>query len=69
MKLLVLQESIKNVTFLFFMYHSILRVWGVLITTNAWKYMVGLISSEVASYISSSWDGSFSFGSSSSQSM
>ena len=55
---------------LFFMYPSILRVWGVLIPTNAWQDMVGVVSSEVASSIyfevASSWDASSSFGSSSS---
>ena len=55
------------------MYTSILRVWGVLITTNAWQDMVGVISSEVSSSIYSevaySWDASSSFVSSASQSM
>ena len=73
MKLLILPESINIVTFFFFMYPSILRVWGVLIPSNAWQHMVGVIYFEVVSSISSevasSWDASFSFGSSSSQSM
>ena len=52
------------------MYPSILRVWGVLIPTNAWQDMLGVISSKVASSISfevaSSWDAFSYFGSSSS---
>ena len=73
MKLWVLPESINIVTFLFFMYPSILRVWGVLILANAWQDIVGVISFEVASYVSSKvayfLDASSSFGSSTSQSM
>ena len=49
------------------MYPSILRVIGVLIPANAWHDMVGVISYEVGSSISS--DVSSSFGSSSSKSM
>ena len=73
MKLWVLLESINAVTLFFLMYPSIMRVWRVLIPANAWQDMVGVISSEVSSSISSkdasSWDASSSFGSSYSQSM
>ena len=66
-------KIINIVTFLFLMYPSILRVWGVIILANAWQDIVGLISYKVASSISSEvasfWDASSSFGSSSSQSM
>ena len=36
MNLWVLLESINTVTFFFFKYPSILRVWGMQIPTNAW---------------------------------
>ena len=43
-----------------------LRVWGVLIPTNAWQGMVGVISSGRVSSIYSVGDGLCSFASSSS---
>ena len=65
----VLLETINIVTFFFLIYPSILIVWGVLILSNAWQYMAGVISLEVIPFISSSWYGPYSFSSSSSQSM
>ena len=71
-KLWVLLESINTITFFFLICHSILRVWGVVIPTNALHDMLGLISSSsrVSSWcISSSFEVPYSFSSSSSQSM
>ena len=41
-KLWVLPKSINTVTFLFFIYPSILRFWGVIILPNSWHDMARL---------------------------
>ena len=71
-KLWVLLESINTITFFFFIYPFILRVWRVVIPTSSLQDMVGLIYSfsMVCSWcISSSFDVSYFFSSSTSQSM
>ena len=72
LNLTVLPESINTITFFFLICPSIFTVWGVVILMNALQDMVGFISSlfEVGSWcISSYFDVSWFFSSSSSQSM
>ena len=73
-KFWVLPKSINTITFFFFIYSSISKVWGVVIRTNALQDMVRFIypfsTRRVGSWcMYSSFNVSCSFSSSSSQSM